>query len=418
MKHFLFYVLFIVLSSAFLFCGNLPSTVTSSTNGNLEIRVWINKNNSATRNTRSLEITWDRLVVQIYAHDLDTILDTFDITMENPFFSIVVEDIPAGTDRFVNTWTIDDEGDIIHTTTEMTVTINPAQTAQIAFILNPIVGSIYVQLTDIPTNVDSVAFCFSTNEHVWEDKDSRTAKLNLCVDKIPFGTTGTLSIVGISATGDTITSWTQSEYTFNNTNITLNVSFITVGQIEIQVTIYYPGITVILGIMDTTDSIGDENGGLLISEIMYSANDSEYVEIYNPTNTAFNDTIILQRDNGTYRFYYVTIPPFEFYVIGRDTLPWGDTYHSTQSALDLSGTTGNWITLRSARDSSILDIVAFQAGSNNQEWPNFSTSTRASIILDSLPNDPEYNNYGRNWYQATTHIDTSVTRQFGTPGIR
>ena len=100
----------------------------------------------------------------------------------------------------------------------------------------------------------------------------------MCLDKIPYDTTGTLSIVGYNTLNDTVAFWEMENFTFTNTNTTIQASFISVGKIVIQVTIHMPGVTIIIGIMDTTDSIGDENGGLTITEIMYAANDSEYIE--------------------------------------------------------------------------------------------------------------------------------------------
>jgi hypothetical protein len=151
---------------------------------------------------------------------------------------------------------------------------------------------------------------------------------------------------------------------------------------------------------------------------MYAANDSEYIEIYNPLNTAFNDSLIVEIDGTCRSFGIVGIAPKSFFVIGRQNLPWADTYHSVSSALDLSST-GNWLSLRSkASGDTVLDWVAFTGGSNAQEWPNFG-SAKKSIVLDSLIPDPAYNNYGRNWAAAQTQIKqlfTSVsTEQYGTP---
>jgi hypothetical protein len=170
--------------------------------------------------------------------------------------------------------------------------------------------------------------------------------------------------------------------------------------------------------MNGLDSLGSENGGLIISEIMYAANDSEYVEIYNP-GARFDDTLILQMDMGSWMYFDVVIEPGKFVVIGRnasDGLAWVDTCPAATTALNLSSSGGNWLVLR-ARDSSLIDWVAFESGSNPQEWPVFSG--RQSIVLDSLCSDPLYNNYGRHWRAATARIDSSgapATLQCGTPG--
>lgn len=413
-------ILIVFITALYISCGNISSDSTGSGNGSIEIISWINKLQA---NNTIRATTWSNMVVRISADDMGTIHDTFDVTMDNSFYTFTIENVPDGDNRLVELWTIDDEYDMIHGIDSATVVVEAAKTTQIVSELHPIRGSIYIALTEIPTIVDSVEFTFASIDTSWQVKAAREPKLTMSLDKIPFGTTGTLSIIGYNTTNDTVASWVKDNFTFTNSNITIEASFISVGKIAIQVTIFLPGVTVIFGIMDTTDSIEDEKGGLIISEIMYSANDSEYVELYNPKNTAFNDTIILQKDNGTFRYFYVVIPPQSFFVIGRrcDTIDslnpwWYDTLHSTKSALDLSSTSGNWITVRRASDSSIIDNVAFQTGSNEQEWPNFSSSTKASIVLDSLPDDPEYNNYGRNWIQAKTYIDTTITKQIGTPG--
>ena len=416
-------ILVIGITLCYFSCGKSPSDSNNTGNGSLDILIWANKPSPPVNDFQYRETTWSKLVVQVSASDMATVRDTLDMIADQQFYSFTIENIPAGENRLVEAWTIDDEGDTIHGVDSEIIDIEPAKTTQALLELFPIKGSIYAVLTDIPTIVDSVELSFVTPNTTWQVKAKREPKLNMCLDKIPFGTTGTISIVGYSVANDTIASWKKENFTFTNSNTVIEASFISVGKISIQVTIHLPGVTIITGIMDTTDSIGDEKGGLIITEIMYTTNDSEYVELYNPTTVAFNDTIILQKYNGTFRFFKITVPSKDFYVIGRrdtveiiDTVPWFDTTHLTKSAFDLSSTSGNWITLRLARDSSIIDNVAFQTGSNEQEWPNFSTSIKASIVLDALPDDPEYNNFGRNWIKAESPIHPSTTQQLGTPG--
>ncbi len=414
-------ILFFIMVMA-MSCGVIPSDSSDSENGTIDLRIWINKPPSFNNSFR--ETTWDRLVVQISSLDMSTKRDTFNVTMEKSFYSFIINGVSAGENRLMEIWTIDSDGDMIHGKDSITVDLEPSQTVPITSEVHPIKGSLYVILTSIPSEVDSVLFSFTTSDTTWFIKDKKTTKLDLTLDKIPFGSTGTLSIVGYSTVPDTVASWKKEGFTFTNANTTLEASFINVGKINLDVTITIPGVTVIIGIMDTTDSLGDENGGLIISEVMYTANDSEYIEIYNPKTTAFSDTIILQKEHGTFRIFDVNIPPKDFYVIGRkidsltpadSTPPWFDTTHTIKSAFDLSSTSGNWITIR-AKDSTLLDCVVFQTGSNNQGWPHFTLSKKTSIVLDSLPDDPEYNNYGRNWIQAESYINQATTQQQGTPG--
>ena len=312
MRHSISLILIISISLFYFFCGTIPSDSDNSGDGSLSIIVWVNKSRLDI-NTR--ETTWSKLVAQISASDMGTIHDTLDIISGQSFYSFTIEKIPAGDDRLVECWTIDDESDTIHGVKGATVKIEPAKTEVVPLALSPIKGSIYAVLTDIPTIIDSVAFSFTTPDTTWKVKAEREPKLNMCLDKISYGTTGTLSIVGYDTLNDTVASWEMENFTFDTSNTIIEASFISVGKIVIQVTIHMPGVTIIIGIMDTTDSIGDERGGLIITEIMYDANDSEYVELYNPADTIFDDTIILQKDIGTFRFFHVVIPPKEFYVI-------------------------------------------------------------------------------------------------------
>jgi hypothetical protein len=346
---------------------------------------------------------------------MDTIRDTFAVDMQNAFHSFTIEKISAGKNRLVEAYTIDTAGDTIHGKASYTVTIEQGQTAKVPLTLNPVKGSLYLQLTSIPALVDSVLFSFVSKDKIWAVKQKKSTKMALTLDKIPYNTIGTLSIVGYGIANDTIASWIKEAFEFKNANTTVQVSFVNSGKIIMEVSIIIPGVTTFIGIMNPDDSLGDEKGRLIVSEIMYAADDSEYVEIYNPDSNSFTDTIILYKDNDTYRFFYVTIPAYSFYVIGRDSsLPWADAWPPAKTALDLSSASGNWITLR-AKDSSIMDMVPFLSGNNSQGWP-YITGGKKSIVLDSLVADPEYNNYGRHWVAAKSFIDPAITQQLGTPG--
>jgi hypothetical protein len=178
---------------------------------------------------------------------------------------------------------------------------------------------------------------------------------------------------------------------------------------------------VVSGNIGSAKTVAWETGRLIISEIMYNANDSEYAEIYNPSGYTYADSLILEIDGICRPLGVVTIQAKEFFIIGRRSLPWADVYPSSSSALDLSSG-GNWICLRAkAGTDTVMDWVAFCGGSNSQEWPNLGTAKK-SIILDSCTADPLYNNYGRNWTTAQTIISQSYpsvsTAQYGTPKIK
>lgn len=405
---YLFFIITALVYTQFFGCGVIPQEHT----GQIDIRLLIH--NPPSPSDISRETTWDYLLVQVSADDMDTYCDTFkfDHTQAMHFFSL--SNVSSGINRLIEVWTIDKSGDIIHKKDSVFADIDPSQTFTAVFELHPLKGSIYINLSMFPSVVDSVYTAFISADTVWQKKQKKVSKLYMSLDKIPFNTVGTIAIVGYSANGDTVAAWQQDNFNFKNALTTINANFIDIGTVSVTVTVIIPGVTIVNGIMDTTDSLGEEKGGLILSEIMFSANDSEYIELYNPSDTLFHDTIIVQIDNGTFRYFVPSIKPKEFYVIGRNSdLPWCDTFPSTGSALDLSSSSGNWITVR-AKDLSIMDLVIFQAGTNEQEWP--SKLKKQSLILDSLSCEPRYNNFARHWKPAQSLINPTVTQQRGTPG--
>lgn len=277
-------------------------------------------------------------------------------------------------------------------------------------------GSIYLQLENIPTSVDSIFASFTADDKtVWGVKAKRSSKLYLSIDKIPNNTHGTLYVAAVDSLKDTLYS-ASKEFTFNAVsmqNISLNFTA-TPGQIILSMTVVLPGVTSASGNIAAPESSVVESGDLLITEIMYAANDSEYIEVYNPKGTdQVFDSLYFDID-GTYRlFTNITVHAGQAFVFGRRLLPWCDVAHSVASALDLSST-GNWITLRS-KTGAIIDRVIFAGGSNALEWPN--VSGKQAIVLDSGINDAQANNFGRNWHAATTLI-AGTANQYGTPKIR
>jgi hypothetical protein len=183
------------------------------------------------------------------------------------------------------------------------------------------------------------------------------------------------------------------------------------GSLSIATKILLPAATVVSASLGTSEVAPLESGDCIITEIMYSANDSEYIEIYNTTSSQLHyDTLTLDIDGTRRHFLDVTIQSHDYFVFGRKELPWVDRFHSVQSALDLSSS-GNWITLRT--QSGILDQVIFSGGSDGLDWPDIHE--KRSIILDSQFYNTSENNFGRFWKQASTLIPSS-DHLYGTPG--
>jgi hypothetical protein len=365
-----------------------------------------------------LATTCDSLIVEVSGSDIGTLRfsKTFDVSQ--PVHSDTISRIPSGSNRQVTVYTVDKAGSIIHTDTvsHRALRIDPNATTQLTVVLIPAVGSIYLQLENIPTSVDSIFASFTAdNKTVWGVKAKRSTKLYLAIDKIPHNTHGILFVAAVDTLRDTLYSATK-ELTFNAVsmqNISLTFSA-TPGQVTLSMTVILPGVTSATGNIAAPESLVVESGELMITEIMYAANDSEYIEVYNPSGTDQSFDSLYFDIDGTYRlFTNIIVRAGQAFVFGRRLLPWTDAAHSVASALDLSSG-GNWITLRK-KNGAIMDRVVFTGGSNGLEWPNVSGKT--AIVLDSGIIGAQANNFGRNWHPATALIPGTAS-QYGTPKNR
>lgn len=402
----------ICVSVGFYSCGHLPTSVKEE--GKLEIRTRI-ITSGLTKSSSSLQTTFDSLIIQISASDMESIRISRKIDMSQPLITDTLTRIPAGTGREVNVYTVDKSGTVVHRDSAgvRTVRIDPDASTLLNAVLVPAAGSLYLQIGNIPTSVDSIIATFiSSDNRAWGKHVKRSPKVYISIDQIPHLTRGVLGVAGVGTDGDTL-YYAEAALTFNAFQTSsVNLSFETVpGNLEMSLAIHLPGATVVSGSMETGHVVTDEKGDLLITEIMYAANDSEYVEIYNPgSSTLEYDTLIVDVD-GTYRIFTgITMAAGEYYVFGRQMFPWVDITHPVQNAFDLSST-GNWVTLRD-KDSNIIDRVIFAGGSNGLEWP--SVSGKKSIELDPSSYDAASNNYGRNWTVATSVIESTFL--YGTPG--
>jgi hypothetical protein len=405
-------------------CGKVPAGLSNQ--GPAEIQVWaqvVKQTGGLAKLSKAEATTWDSLVVRISSTDIDTIRKAFKFNAGDSLITCAIADVPAGKARLIEAWTKNMGDLIIHSSEAKKVDIAGGEIKSVEFFLIPKRGSIYLDITNIPTTIDSVAasFVFGNSETL-DVCEKRNTKTYLTIDNVPDSAAGTLSIAGISAAGDTLYRYSMSLvfYACQNATYSAQVTKVTTG-ISFGITAGVPGATVVSASMGTKKPFESENGPLIISEIMYAANDSEYIEVYNPLDKDSTfDTLILDID-GTYRFFTnIAIKSKGFFVFGRKSLPWVNAVHSVASALDLSST-GNWITVR-AKDSLAMDWVAFEGNNNDQQWPNFGTAKK-SIVLDSLVSDPSYNNYGANWMAAKTTINEvkpeysqPTTSQCGTPG--
>jgi hypothetical protein len=400
-------------------CMNNPSNVRKQSFGSLEIQASVVKpqgQGMLAKSARAMATTWDSCVVKISAADKDTIDTAFKFSPQDASIIIALDNVPAGKQRSIEVFTKTKTGLIVHVSADQVVDISAAEKKVLTFRLVPVLGSIYIDLTNIPASVKRVCAAFGGLSSC----EDRADKLYLSIDNVPDKTSDSLIIQGTNSADSVIfrsTLWLVFSVLRDTTVATKFYSMST--SVSLTISTQVPASTVVSGFVGSARTIAYETGRLIISEIMYAANDSEYVEVYNPSGSAYADSLILEIDGQFRSLGTVSIPAKGVFVIGRKSLPWSDAYPAVSTALDLSSG-GNWLSLRSKADGdTVLDWVAFTGSSNSQEWPNPGTTPKKSIVVDSICTDPLYNNYGRNWTIARTLISVlypSVsTAQYGTP---
>ena len=399
-------------------CGNIPVSSVATDSGSLEIRAQV-ITAVLQKAKKTAQSSFDSLIVEISAADFKTIHHSLKTINSRPVITDTVFNIPAGNQRIVKIWTVDKSGTVIHmdTSVQHNIQINPNTITLISTNLIPAVGSIYLQIADVPEAVDSVAAVFteSGTSVSWSTHVRRSPKVFLSLDFIPNNTRGVVSVYGIGPLGDTLFR-AATELVLDITRFgVVNIAFKSFpGGIALNLTIIQPAITLVSGKMGAIETDTIELGGVLITEIMYAANDSEYIELYNTkSESVLFDTLIVDIDGASKAVTNVSFAPNGYYVIGRRALPWVQSATSPVSFLDLTPTTGNWVTIRS-KDKSMLDRVAFIGAANSLEWP-YATGKR-SIVLDTSAYSANNNNFGRNWISAATPIPGSPS-QYGPPGM-
>jgi hypothetical protein len=144
-------------------CVNNPSTLTNGCPGSLEIWASVTKpqdQNVLAKTAKDLATTWDSLVVRISAGDMDTLLSVTRFSPQDAYLTVVLDNVPAGRQRIVEVFTKTKSNLVIHVSASQTVDISAAEKKVLDFKLVPQYGSIYVDLTSIPTNVKLVCATF------------------------------------------------------------------------------------------------------------------------------------------------------------------------------------------------------------------------------------------------------------------
>ncbi|MBD3239723.1 MAG: hypothetical protein GF331_03995 [Chitinivibrionales bacterium] len=404
-----------VLAPAMLACAvgcSDPSSPPTSSSAGLAVRARV-VSPAAGKQRTVQQTTWDSLVLTLAYPDANAVRRAFPLSMDTPVFADTVAGLAAGDNIQVTTRTVNAAGIVVHESQTHSLDLSPNETAQVSFWLEPVRSSIYVELSDVPTSVATVAACFVSGADTLCVQTPRSPRItSLSIDNVPDGAAGELILAGLDTAGDTLYTTTVPLTSHADGAATIWADFTaSPAGLTADITVSEPQPTLVVGSMGGAAGGGVEHGPLVISEIMYAANGDEYIELHNPGagNAAF-DTLIVEKDGDTRFLTDVSIPPGGFYVIGRTDSAWVDT---SLPFLDLSSTSGNTLTIRTKRDE-IVDWVAFVTRSNDIEWPDIS-SARVSIVLDSLAVDPAYNNYGAHWRAACTPLGADST-MCGTPG--
>ncbi len=411
MRRFLFAVLSAVLPLALSSCGTYPSASGSSATGSVSVRIWVNK--AMSKALRSAQTTWDSLVVVVSAPDMAPVRNAVKFDQLQSAMVDTIAGIAEGDGRLVEAWTSTKEGVQIHYGSSAAVSVTSGQITPVAFQLRAVRGSIYINLANVPSNVDSVFAAFYFGADSMTAKEKRSAIMYLSIDNVPDSTDGILVIRGSDASGQTIYCDSVALLFRTEQNVTMQAQFLAKqGGLSLDISVQHPGVTVVSGQMDSQSALGAEAGPLVISEIMYySDGDSDYIEIHNPSAGTFAaETLVLEIINTssttTARLLGVSIPAGGFLVIGDTDAPveWVDTVCS----MDLT-ITGRWIVLKSS-NGAVIDWVSYT--NSDQEWPD--CPKYCSIELSAKTVNAQFNNYGSNWNVATTAI--AGTTCYGTPG--
>ncbi|MBN1576916.1 MAG: lamin tail domain-containing protein [Chitinispirillaceae bacterium] len=393
-------------------CGRVPTGVSHGT-GDVEIHVQLA---DGIGKTAAREKTgFDSLVVEVSGTEMIPFRWACAIDPAQLFLIDTISGIPTGSDREFRITTINRAGEVIHEDSAgvRTIRIDPNVTTLLQVVLVPVRGSIYLQIGGVPTAVDTLGAVFTGDDgKQWTAAVPRSPKVFVSIDGIPHNTHGILIVAGFTVGGDTLyRASSELRVSARSTN-GVQLSFETTpGGLALSGTLQLPGATAVSGSLGAMEVAETERGDLVITEIMYAANDSEYIEIFNPQEVGVVfDSLYVDIDGTRRLFTDVQIEAAGYYVFGRQALPWVDAASTVKSALDLSAN-GNWVTLRS-KEGVIIDQVIFTGGNNDLEWPRISG--KASICLQAGNYNCPDNNFGRNWLAASTVIE-GAPGQMGTP---
>lgn len=394
-------------------CGELPLSAAPTQQGAVAVRTIVA--NRLAKRSSQLATVFDSLVVEVDGSGMEPIRYSRSFATGDLLVVDTIPHIPVGDDRTIRVYTSNAAGQVVHEDSlgVRTVRIEQNVTMQLQVVLVPACGSLYLQVGSVPTTIDSLWATFvAVDGTTWTTHVARKPKVALSIDGIPHATEGTLSVAGVTTAGDTLVCAETTLVFSAHSNNVLQLNFqSTPGGLVLNCTVVLPGATIVSASMGEAPVALVESGELLITEIMYAADDSEYIEIYNPANNPVQyDSLVINIDGKSRFFTDVTVGAEGYFVFGRELFPWVNATHAVQSALNLSST-GNWITLLTT-DGTVIDQVVFLGGTNDLEWPK--VRGKQSIYLQKEGYSATFNNFGRYWRASETALD-GTDAQWGTP---
>ncbi|MGM0443628.1 MAG: hypothetical protein ACQEQV_05515 [Fibrobacterota bacterium] len=404
-----------IIIAVLLICSCADKIVETSEKGDLTVLLNVRSPNPEVRKSRFTSFS----TLHIRVLSLDGAYEDqqeLDISVGTPVEMAEFDHVPAGSHR-VAAWTTDAAGDTIHAPSADTVEITSGEDAAVALTLAPRFGSIMAQLFDLPTSMDSLFFSFASDSGLFEVSHDRSSKLSLSLDKIPFGATGTLSLVCTREDGDTMTSW-DTLFTFTGENTAFELSLINNGDVNISVTLEDIPVTTVTGSGDTTVALAEENdAGLVMTEFCATGGGTdgkEYVEIHNTSDADKEfDTLVLTADGDECILADVVIPAGGYFTVGTEGA--SDVWDcDCEADFGLSSRSG--VLMISAGDE-LFDYVVYFNDYEDAGWPDIGTSAKRSWVLKESELSCEKNNFGSSWVPAESlHNSVEGENWYGTPG--
>ncbi|MDR2728393.1 MAG: lamin tail domain-containing protein [Chitinispirillales bacterium] len=406
----------------FFFCGKTPSPVEVENYGMLEIRANV-VSSSLNKESAQAQTIAENLIVEVSGEGMETVQITRKLDLSRPALSDTINKMPVGKNLRVSIWAVGKNGAVTHIDSleYHIISIETSRVTPIVTTLIPTAGSIYLQLAGLGTDVGFIYASFTSFDENFfvETSVKRDSKTFVSLDYIPHLTTGNLLVIIKGVSGDTLQT-ANKELAFNaRSDNNIDLQFIkTESNLNADITIYESGVTVISHDFSTKNpqnlsSTESESGELIITEIMWSASDSNYIELYNTTNdTLFFDTLTTDIDGTVRHFDQVKIAPSGYLVIGRINLLHVDLYPTATGGLPIAST-GNWITIKRGDGTVINQVIC--AGSNKSTgWPQVSGKRSIELAKDKY--NAQDNKFGKNW-RAATHRISDDLNQYGTPGF-